>query len=219
VRRIYARFLSAFLRTFFDLLYHQFAWSYDLVAAVVSLGMWKDWVLSIVPEVGTGRALELGQGPGHLQAALSQSGTPVIGLDESKQMGRLAKRRLRRLGLPSQLVNGDAQTLPFPNASFQQVIATFPSEYIANPETLKEIYRVLQPEGNLLVLPVAWITGRGRLHRAAAWLFRVTGQAGEWDDRYTQPLRKAGFAVRVKRKKLRFSMALILEATKEHMVL
>ncbi|NMC80811.1 MAG: hypothetical protein GYA59_15725, partial [Chloroflexi bacterium] len=37
------------LKVFFDLLYHSFAWTYDGVAAVVSLGRWKGWVYSVIP--------------------------------------------------------------------------------------------------------------------------------------------------------------------------
>jgi ubiquinone/menaquinone biosynthesis C-methylase UbiE len=62
-------------------------------------------------------------------------------------------------------------------ASLNQVVATFPTEYIFDPATVKEVYRILLPGGRLVVLLVAWITGRGLLERAAAWLFRVTKQA------------------------------------------
>jgi hypothetical protein len=36
------------MRVIFYLLYHPFAFTYDLVAAAVSLNRWKDWVFSIV---------------------------------------------------------------------------------------------------------------------------------------------------------------------------
>jgi hypothetical protein len=45
---------------------------------------------------------------------------------------------------------------------------------------------------------MAWIRGQSILERAAAWLFRVTGQAGAWDTRYSEPLRRAGFSVEEK---------------------
>ncbi len=62
--------MKTLLRFFFRLLYHQFAFTYDLVAATVSLGRWKDWVLSVVPFIEGTRILEIGHGPGHLQRAL-----------------------------------------------------------------------------------------------------------------------------------------------------
>ena len=62
------------LRFFFYLLYHSFAFAYDLVAASVSLGRWKDWVLSVVPFIEGNRVLEIGHGPGHLQRGPAQPG-------------------------------------------------------------------------------------------------------------------------------------------------
>jgi len=61
------------------------------------------------------------------------------------------------------------------------VAATFPSEYIFEPQTLAEIRRVLRPGGKLVIIPSAWITGQGWLEQLAAELFRVTGQAGRWN--------------------------------------
>ena len=63
------RVMQTLLRIFFQLLYHPFAWAYDLVAGLVSLGRWKSWVLCGLPLLA-GRVLEIGFGPGHLQAAL-----------------------------------------------------------------------------------------------------------------------------------------------------
>ena len=164
------------LGLFFHLLYHSFAWTYDLVAAAVSLGRWQAWVLCVQPYL-RGRVLEIGYGPGHLQAALLAGGFQAFGLDESRQMSRQARRRLRRQKLPVRLTRGYAQRLPFAGNSFDSVAATFPSEYIFEQQTLAEIRRVLAPGGRLVIVPSAWITGQGWLERLAAWLFRATGQA------------------------------------------
>jgi ubiquinone/menaquinone biosynthesis C-methylase UbiE len=58
------------------------------------------------------------------------------------------------------------------------VASTFPSEYIFEAQTLAEIQRVLRPGGQLVIVPSAWITGKGLLERLVAGLFRVTGQSG-----------------------------------------
>ena len=88
--------MKTLLRFFFRLLYHQFAFTYDLVAATVSLGRWKDWVLSVLPFIEGNRILEIGHGPGHLQRALLDRNLLAVGIDESPQMGHLAKRNLTR---------------------------------------------------------------------------------------------------------------------------
>ena len=67
--------------------------------------------------------------------------------------------------------------LPFPSGAFQSVAATFPTEYIFDPQTLNEIRRVLSPGGQLIIIPTAWFTGDKFLERAAAWVFRLTGEA------------------------------------------
>jgi ubiquinone/menaquinone biosynthesis C-methylase UbiE len=186
--------LSGLLRIFFRLLYHSFAWTYDFVAAIVSLGQWRSWVISIIPYLSGPRVLELGHGPGHLQTRLFAEGRQAFGLDESRQMGWLAHKRLLRRGFMPGLTRGHAQALPYPADTFQQVVATFPSEYISDPQTLSEILRVLVPGGEAVVLLLAWITEKRWYGRLAAWLFRITGQAPpKWDDRYLEPLQQMGF--------------------------
>src|SRR5512143_1971128 len=128
--RLQYRILTIILRAFFKLLYHQFAWTYDLVAAIVSLGLWQKWILSVLPYIDGLHVLELGHGPGHLQAALHRKGIASIGVDESPQMGKIAYKRLTRIGFTPRLINGHGQMIPFAIESFHQVVATFPAEYI-----------------------------------------------------------------------------------------
>jgi len=213
---LFLRLRLCLLRTFFNLLYTRLAWSYDLVAGIVSTGMWNSWVRAVAPYLEGGPVLELGHGPGHLQIALhnkfTQSGETgqIFGLDKSRQMGAIASKRLEKHGFQAALVRGDAQRLPFPDSSMCQLVATFPSEYIIRADTLEEVQRVLCPGGQLVVLAVAWITGR-RLHqRAAGWLFKATGQAPAWDDRSLEPVIHKGFTVQVERVSLANSQLLIL---------
>ena len=207
------RFLTFLVRIFFFLLYHPFAWTYDLVAWLVSLGRWKSWVQTILPEISGPQVLELGHGPGHLQQTLREQGYIVYGIDRSKQMGRLASRRLRKVsGAAPPLTRAKAEDLPYRTGAFHDVVATFPSEYILSPATIASIRRVLAPRGKLLILPVAWITGERTLDRAAAWLFRATGQAGEWDSAFSNALTLFGFEVEEKRLKLGTSEVMLLIA-------
>lgn len=216
---LYTRILAAFLRLFFKLLYHQFSWTYDWVAASVSLGRWKDWVMAVPAYLEGPRVLEIGHGPGHLQVALHSKGIQTFGLDESAQMATQAYRRLKRSNFTPLLARGYAQSLPFPSETFQQVVATFPSEYIAHPLTISEIYRTLKPGGKLVLLPIAWITGQRRFDKLAAWLFRFTKQAPILRGRsaaawLTQPLEQAGFELKVDQLHLAGSLLLLIQAVK-----
>jgi len=169
------RLLFLLFRPVYYLLYHQLAWTYDFVASIVSLGHWQDWVHSALPYLN-GRVLEIGFGPGHLQQFMYGNNLLVFGLDESPQMARQASRRLRKQGAISRLSRGYAQYIPFPGGAFDSVVSTFPSDYIFDPLTLKEIKRVLTPTGRLIILPMAWITGKHPLERLAAGLVRVSGE-------------------------------------------
>lgn len=216
---VHLRLLAALMRAFFSLLYYQFAWTYDLVSAIVSLGLWQAWVKHVLPYLEGPRILELGHGPGHLQVALQQKKLVTFGLDRSPQMGRQAWRRLRRTGLIPRLVNGASQNLPYPSGIFQQVTATFPTEYIVDPRTLAEVYRVLAPGGSAIILPLAWIKGRSIPQKFAAWLFRVTGEAPDWDERFLDPFRQAGFQVSPEWLEHKFSTLLIIRAVKRSILL
>jgi len=224
--------VKSILRPFFHLLYHQFAFTYDLVAAAVSFNRWKDWIMSVIPFVEGNRLLEIGHGPGHLQRVLLSRGLFAVGIDESAQMGRLAKRNLARrspsrssqqASFPSNpqsaytqinLTRGIGQHLPFPHESFDTVIATFPTAYITEPGTLAEVKRCLSHGGRFIVLPVAWPK-----NRLLDWLFKVTSQSPTEamevvKFRLREPFVQAGFETEIQTVDVQSSTLLIVLATK-----
>jgi len=184
--------MSTLLRIFFHFLYHQFAFVYDFVAASVSFGHWKNWILEVVPFIKGTRTLEIGHGPGHLQRFLLSRGMDSVAIDESSSMGRLAQRNTDRA---SKLTRGLAQHLPFADGSFDTVVSTFPAEYINEWLTLSEVKRCLSDGGRFIVLPVAMPK-----NRFLSWLFQVTGQAPsdamkEIQEKMAEPFVKSGFDV------------------------
>jgi len=208
--------VKAFLRFFFKLLYHQFAFAYDFVAATVSLGQWKNWVSSVLPFIVGTRVLEIGHGPGHLQRLLLSQGLDSVAIDESAPMGLLAKRNTNG---KATLTRAFAQRLPFADAAFDTVIATFPAEYITDPLTLAEVRRCLSDGGRFIVLPVALQIGRKPLDRVMSLLFRVTRQSPvdpleEFKEKLRIPFIEAGFAVDVQELHVKSSLLLVIIAIK-----
>lgn len=206
------KLIPRFMRLFFHLLYHPFAFTYDLVAATVSFGNWKDWVYSIFPFIQGTRILEMGHGPGHLQRLLLDRGLAAVAIDESTQMGKIAKRRL---GTSQKLTRGLAQALPYQSGVFDTVIATFPTEYIFQEETLSEVKRCLSDGGRFIVLPVAFPKSR-----FLQWLYKVTGESPaalseSIKTRSLQPFLKAGFQAEVEIVEVKSSTLLIINAQRK----
>jgi ubiquinone/menaquinone biosynthesis C-methylase UbiE len=212
------KLIRAFMRFFFHHFYHSLSWTYDLVAAVVSIGRWRDWGRATLPHLTGTHVLELGFGPGHLQIALTEAGFQAIGLDESRQMCRRAAANLRAKGFSARLTRGYAQKLPFASDSFDSLVATFPSEYIIDPETLSEAWRVLREGGRLVVALSALPGGANLPDRAAAWLFRFTGQSEaiteEIEARIKAFFAAGKFEVCVIRVEIRQSTVLLIVAEK-----
>lgn len=203
--------MRRFMRIFFYLLYHPFAFTYDFVASFVSFGQWKNWGRSILPFINGTHILELGFGPGHLHRFLSSRQLILFGIDESTPMIRLAKKRI---GASQKLSRGLAQSLPYQNESFDSVISTFPTEYIFQSQTLSEIKRVLRNGGRLIVLPAAFPKS-GFLQ----WLYKVTGENQDSlneiiKKKIEQPFIQAGFQTEIKIIDVKSSQLLIVIAEK-----
>jgi ubiquinone/menaquinone biosynthesis C-methylase UbiE len=208
--------MRKFMRFFFHHFYHALAWTYDFVAAVVSIGRWREWGRAALPHLRGERVLEIGFGPGHLLVEMNRGGFQAVGLDESKQMIRQAKRNLARSKLPATLSRGYAQFLPFASNSFDSVVSTFPSEYIADARTLAEVRRVLKEDGRFVIVPVAWMREKSLLERGAQWLFQATGQGGEGvEARITAFLSEHGFSAVCSEVEILHSTVLVVVAEKK----
>jgi ubiquinone/menaquinone biosynthesis C-methylase UbiE len=140
----------------FRLLYNELAWLYDPVSWAVSLGRWRSWQQSagrFLP--AQGRVLEVGCGPGHLLAELATDGYQAVGLDLSRSMVQIARRRLQRQRLDVALCRGHASALPWAAGTFDAVVATFPTSYVYDPAWCAGVARVLRPGGRVIVVETA----------------------------------------------------------------
>ena len=125
---------------------------------------------------------------------------------------------MTRSGFSPVLSRGYAQFLPFGADCFDSVVATFPSEYINDPQTLAEARRVLCLGGRMVVVPMAWMGNEKLPDRAASWLFRVTHQQADLTEDLREKIKahftEAGFVVSLNQVEIRQSVALVIVAEK-----
>ena len=189
--------IQRFVGWFLQRLYTDWAWGYDLVASLTSMGQWWTWQRAVDDALPDGRLLELGFGTGRLMRRMSGQNREVIGVDLSAQMVEIATRRLVADDLPLRLARADALALPFPNRAFAGAYATFPSDFILEVETLSEVLRVLQAGGTFVIVPMARIRGQSVFDRFAGWLYRITGQSGPLADAWDAPFRQLNVDTRL----------------------
>jgi SAM-dependent methyltransferase len=95
--------------------------------------------------VSGARVLDVATGPGYIAAAAAALGAAVTGLDFSPAM--IAEAR-RRQAPAIDFRDGDAEALPFADATFDAVVMNFGLLHLARPEAaLAEARRVLNPDG------------------------------------------------------------------------
>lgn len=88
--------------------------------------------------------LDVGCGPGYVSAAAAELGATSTGLDFSQEMIAIAKRMFPKI----EFRKGDAQKLPFDDASFDCVVANFSLLHLASPgQAMAEANRVLKAGG------------------------------------------------------------------------
>jgi SAM-dependent methyltransferase len=105
-----------------------------------------DPLLDAAEVAGDMRVLDVACGPGYVAAAAAARGASVVGVDIAEAM----VSRAGRLHPELEFRRGDAQALPFPDASFEAVAANFLLLHLGRPEqAAAELARVLAPGGRV----------------------------------------------------------------------
>lgn len=110
--------------------------------------------LRMLPDDLAGKdAIELGCGTGYVSAWIARRGARPVGIDNSPEQLRTAARLQREHGLDFPLVLGNAERVPYPDASFDFAISEYGAVLWADPERwVPEAARLLRPGGRLHVL-------------------------------------------------------------------
>jgi SAM-dependent methyltransferase len=153
--------------------------------------VWGIWMVPesqvgvLPPDLAGKDAIELGCGTAYLSSWLARRGARVVGIDNSEAQLATARRLQREHGLEFPLHHGNAETTPFPDASFDFAISEYGACLWADPERwIAEAARLLRPGGELVFLTNSFllmlcqpaedgVAATDRLLRPAFGMYRV----------------------------------------------
>lgn len=119
-------------------------------------GIWgvPESELEMLPTDMTGMdAIELGCGTGYVSGWMARRGARVVGIDNSEQQLATARRLAAEHCVELTLIHGNAETVPYPDASFDFAISEYGVVIWADPRVwMPEAWRLLRPGGLLVML-------------------------------------------------------------------
>jgi ubiquinone/menaquinone biosynthesis C-methylase UbiE len=95
-----------------------------------------------------GRVVDLGCGSGTFSALLAKKGFDVTGLDISREMVAIGRKRYGQGGFVPRFTVGDVEHLPFAGEILDGVLLSGLLHHLPDPyRCIQEVYRVLKPGG------------------------------------------------------------------------
>jgi SAM-dependent methyltransferase len=105
------------------------------------------------PDLDGCDVIELGCGTAYVSAWLARRGARPVGIDNSPRQLESARAFQREFGLEFPLLLGNAEQVPYPDASFDLAISEYGACLWADPEAwVPEAARLLRPGGGLIFL-------------------------------------------------------------------
>jgi len=158
-------------------------WAAGDFAAVARRFLWEVGE-RVVQRVGIGTdedVLDIACGTGNAAIRAAQAGGRVIGVDLTPELFEAGKREAADAGVTLEWVEGDAEALPFEDASFDVVLSTFGVMFAPRHRVAAaELVRVLRPGGRFAL--TTW-TPQG----AQGELFRMLGKYAPPPPPFAQP--------------------------------
>ena len=180
-------------------MFDQIAHRYDLLNRINSLGLDRGWRKKTVASLGLrpgGRVLDLATGTADLPLEILRQApeVTVVGLDPSPGMLDIGRRKVREDGLAEkvELIEGDAQALPFEDDAFDGITMAFGIRNVPDRgRALREMARVLRPGGRAAILELSEPRGglmapfaRLHIHVVVPWVGSLLSGSAEY--RYLQ---------------------------------
>jgi ubiquinone/menaquinone biosynthesis C-methylase UbiE len=145
------------------------AYAEDQLSGCCNENPWMHEILGYDQAHGL-RVLDVGCGQGIDVIRYASAGASVTGIDLTPRHVELARAHVAALGLDAEIVNGDAEALPFPDASFDRVSSNGVLHHTPDmPAALREIRRVLAPGGEARII----VYNRNSFHY---WISQVLTQ-------------------------------------------
>ena len=172
---------------------------YDLLNRIISLGIdqrWRRKTVFALQLAASHRVLDLATGTADLamMVARTEPQVHVTGLDPSKKMLAVGARKIADAELSKQitLIEGNAESLPFPDSSYDSVCMAFGIRNVPDrPKALREMARITKPGGRIAMLELAeprqgLLGGLARfhVHSVVPWLGSLLSGSAEY--RYLQ---------------------------------
>jgi SAM-dependent methyltransferase len=123
---------------------------------------WRSLLLGVLP-APPARIADVGCGTGTLAVLLGEAGYGVSGIDLAPGMVRRARAKAVAAGVDADFRVADAMAPPWPNHTFDVVLARHVVWALPDPARgLDRWIDLLKPEGRLVLVEGRWWTGQGR---------------------------------------------------------
>jgi ubiquinone/menaquinone biosynthesis C-methylase UbiE len=146
----------------------------NIYEAIIAFGPVGKRLRKAIPHLRGPRVLEVSFGTGYLMEHYAAN-FETTGLDLHPDMLAVTRRRLDAKGIKATLVQGDAQSMPFDDESFETLVNSDAfTLYPDSKKAMSEFYRVLVPGGRLVLLEYDYPSDRNwlgmQLMRLPQWL-------------------------------------------------
>ena len=222
-------------------IFNRIAKSYDSVNRVLSFGLdigWRKKVNALLPARKGLRLLDLATGTADQAIMLCELNSNIekaVGMDLSEEMLDVGRTKIKRFDGRIVLQTGDACNIPSDDNCFDAITISFGIRNVPDVvQSMKEMHRILNPEGKALVLefsmPKNLIIRFGHLFYLRYVLPFIGGlisgdyqayrylntsiEAFPYGEEFCDLFRKAGFK-KVNAHPVSFGIATIYEAVKE----
>ena len=143
-----------------ELMFNNISPKYDLLNRVLSLGIdkiWRKQALNLLKKDAPLYILDVATGTADLsiEAASRLKPTSIVGIDIAENMLAIGREKINKKGLDNiiTLQKGDSEKIAYPDNTFDAVVVSFGVRNFHHLEVgISEIYRVLKPGGNTMVL-------------------------------------------------------------------